>query len=60
MLKCKVCFFQKLPVFPTSTPIEERFELIHIALAQSYDAVTVKDGEAVCEQHILTLGDMRR
>ena len=61
MLKCNVCFFQKLGhQIPLGTPMEERVELIAIALAQSADAVTVKDGEAVCENHILNLGDIRR
>lgn len=76
MLKCKVCFFQKLPPFwvpdgPVTEsrgglgqsghyiPMEERAELVHIALAQSFDAVMVKNGDALCEQHLLTLGDVR-
>lgn len=35
-----------------ATASEERLEEVRIALAQSFDAVTVIDGQAVCEVHL--------
>jgi len=52
--KCKDCFVQKLPPKGSTTTLnpEEQKEEIHIALAQSRDAVSVYDGVAVCEEHL--------
>lgn len=61
MLKCRDCFFTKLPVREIRTSFgdwtdltvqNENREIIHITLGQCADAVMVNDGHALCEEHL--------
>ena len=61
MLKCRDCFFEKLPMRELRTGFgdwadptiqNENMEVVHIALGQCADAVIVSNGDALCETHL--------
>ena len=52
MFKCRYCFFENMPILsPTSTPEPDNDQTL-LALSKSRDAVTVNNGEAICEVHL--------
>lgn len=54
MFKCRDCYFENMPMPETlvATTPNQDVDVTLLALGKSRDAVTVYNGEALCEVHL--------